>query len=225
MPFEEPLLNVQQTKVPRLVRFPPELAEFVHEQQVKGFDPPGEPHFDAETAKFFRTRLEKASLYLEFGSGGSTLWADRMGVETISIENDRFYAERVRSALSPDTKVTIISPELGITREWGIPVFLHVRKARIYVTAALPALGSRIPDLVLVDGRYRIATTLGVAHRVQQAGATTTIIVDDYFDRDFYRDLENWLGEPMTIGRSAVFETRGQRIPPRVIGQYFTDWR
>ena len=225
MPNELPPPAVQQTKVPRLVRFPPELGEFIYQQQEKGFEPPGEPHFDTETAKFFRSKLEKARLYLEFGSGGSTLWADQLGIETISIEGDRFYAEVVRSALSPNTKVLVVAPDLGITREWGIPLFLHIRKGRRYVTAPLPALGSRMPDLVLVDGRYRIAATLAVAHRAEQLGTATTIIVDDYFERDFYSDIEKWLGEPKAVGRSAVFETRGQRIPPRLISHYFTDWR
>ncbi|QNN67126.1 hypothetical protein H9L13_10915 [Sphingomonas lutea] len=192
-----------------------DLARFLYVQRVRGFDPPTDPHFDEDTQQFFKEALAKASLYLEYGSGGSTILADRLGVRTISVEGDRFYAKAVRSALRLNSSVRIIAPHMGITGEWSMPLFRAAQKGRRYVEAPFSCLNSACADLVLVDGRYRIACTLAAAKKASETGTVATIIVDDYRDRPQYSVLEKYLGVPKCVGRSAVFRVRPGLFIPR----------
>ena len=55
--------------------------KFLYAQRVRGLTPPeNAPHFDPPGARRFKAELAKASAYLEFGSGGSTLAARACGL-------------------------------------------------------------------------------------------------------------------------------------------------
>src|SRR4051812_43292064 len=49
------------------------LARFLYVQRVRGFDPPDQPLLDDESGPWLAARLKSTKLYLEFGSGGSTV--------------------------------------------------------------------------------------------------------------------------------------------------------
>ena len=175
----------------------------LYNQRVQGYPTPEAPHFDNPTLERFKHELSKARLYVEFGSGGSTIAADRQKIKTVSIESDPFYAKAVKNGLSPDTTVKMIVPNIGLTEDWGMPVLNYGRKGERYVSA--PFDGSAFPDLILVDGRYRSACALEAARRAKLSGATATLIFDDYDSRPHYHQVEQFLGEPERVGRSAVF--------------------
>ncbi|MGJ3626283.1 hypothetical protein AB5I41_03855 [Sphingomonas sp. MMS24-JH45] len=61
---------------------------------------------DPAAAAFLAERLANSRLF-EYGSGGSTLAADRAGVPTLWVEGDRFYARSVARRLSCGTRVTM----------------------------------------------------------------------------------------------------------------------
>jgi len=197
-----------------------ELARFWYLQRVRGFTPPRSPELDAETIERLRTELRRCSAYLEFGSGGSTLLADQLGVRTLTIESDRFYARTVAAALTGDT-VSITPVDIGITAEWGWPLLKKPTPARIarwqrYVSSGFERIS---PDLVLVDGRFRVACALETARRTNGA----LVIVDDYAGRPSYRTLERHLGSPERVGRAALFRTGGKDIPPEALAEAIRD--
>ena len=183
-----------------------EIAQFLYVQRVKGFDRPGPPHFDDETRKWFETRLGKAKSYLEFGAGGSTVMASRLGISTISVEGDPYYAKAVRRAIDPEAPLTFLTPRLGLTTGWSRPLRPSRGKAKRYVSSPFKILRDQFPDFILVDGRYRIACALESARQARLRGAQADLLVDDYGKRRQYRVLEAWLGQPRMIGRSALFE-------------------
>lgn len=201
------------------------MLNFLYVQRVKGFAPPTSPHFDDQTAERFAAELRRTRLYLEFGSGGSTVLADRMGVRTLSVEGDRFYAAAVRKALSPNTSVKILTPKLGLTEHWGMPVFKPETKGPRYIEAPFRELNGEFPDLVLVDARYRVACALATATRANRAGVTTTLIFDDYIGREHYHVVEDYLGRSEIVGRSAVFEVGRDAISDDVIERFAKDPR
>jgi hypothetical protein len=191
-----------------------ELLSFFYVQRVKGFETPTEPHMEPETVEFLTAALAKARFYVEYGSGGSTILADRMGVRTISVEGDPYYARAVRKGLKGST-VTILSPRIGLTGPWGYPVFRKKKPRRLkrwdrYVQAPLR---EEPPDLILVDGRFRVACALEAARFVRERGARATLIMDDYVRRKRYHRVEQYLGAPRLIGRAAVFEIAEQNVP------------
>lgn len=197
------------------------LIKFIYFQRYKGFPSPGdEPYMPPEEVAFFKDKIGKAQHYVEFGSGGSTVYASSIGVRTVSVENDKFYARAVAKKLHGMT-VTQIVVGMGITREWGMPLFPSARKARRYVTA--PWGAERFPDLILVDGRYRVACALESARRAHAANATTVLMFDDYSTRSYYHVVEAFLGPPQIVGRAAIFHIGTQSVPPAIVEKWLED--
>ncbi|MEP5936797.1 MAG: hypothetical protein ABJ239_00565 [Erythrobacter sp.] len=79
-------------------------------------------------------------------------------------------------------------------------------KWRRYVEAPFADLTS-LPDVILVDGRFRRACALRCAIAAQEAQTSVDLLFDDYFmeGRESYRQLEDKLGLPARIGDAAHF--------------------
>lgn len=177
--------------------------KFFYAQRVTGLAPPDDrPLFDPESGRRFEVELSKASAYLEYGSGGSTVLVDSMGIPAVSVESDRFYAKAVKSRLRHD-RVTLLTPDIGITREWGTPIFANSRKGLRYVDAPFPI--SPFPDFILVDGRFRVACALECARQAYLAHQQPMLMIDDYTYRPEYHRVEEELGVPEIVGRAAFF--------------------
>jgi hypothetical protein len=195
------------------------LAKFYYAQRVKGFSVPQEPHFDPASTPEFTRLLGKARFYLEYGSGGSTLLAARLKVRSVSVESDRYFARAVERALPAEADDRMIFVDIGITQHWGAPLFTRRTPNRIERWARYPkapfdgAIGEQeFPDLVLVDGRFRVACALEVTRQAQRRHMTTTICLDDYLGRP-YTHLEKYLGLPRMVGRMAIFQVTDATLP------------
>ncbi len=200
-----------------------DLARFFYVQRVVGFDVPDQPHFDPVSTEPFLAMLAGARFYLEFGSGGSTVAAARQGIETVTVENDRYFAKAVKTKIGAKAPNTMVVIDTGITVEWSFPLFTEKTEARVrqwssYVDTPLEMVTRSkgiFPDLILVDGRFRKACALACAARAIEEGAATTICFDDYLERAWYHDVEEYLGKPEMIGRMAVFKVLPQdKAPP-----------
>ncbi|MXP44614.1 hypothetical protein [Allopontixanthobacter sediminis] len=199
----------------------PGLLKFIVRQRFKGFSPPGnEPYMPPAEVKFFKENIGLALNYVEFGSGGSTVYASRLGVKTISVENDRFYAQAVAAQLHGNT-VTQIVASMGITREWGMPLFPSATKAKRYVTA--PWGSAPFPQFILIDGRYRVACALESARQAHNAHAKSVLMFDDYSMRPQYHMIEEYLGSPIFVGRAAVFHIGTQVVPLAMVEKSLND--
>lgn len=190
------------------------LLIFFWVQRVRGYPAQGPPHFDQESEAMFKRYLLNAKLYVEYGCGGSTLVADEMNVETLSIESDPYYAKTVRKGLKLISQVRIIDVSIGLTGQWGCPVFKKSTSKRIekwnkYPVAPYEHLeNDRVPDLILVDGRFRRACALESARRARLSGKSTVIMFDDYYvegREQHYKSVEPFLGHPVRVGRTAFF--------------------
>jgi hypothetical protein len=204
---------------------PVRLISFFYVQRVKGFGPPTRPQLDDETVGWLANQLRVTKLYVEFGCGGSTVMADYLAVPTISVESDPYYAAAVRRVLSHPESTEILSLDMGITREWGMPMFFSKKKGLRYARAPFERVGPRSPDLVLIDGRYRVACALETAAQVARMGGPSKMLVDDYATRPTYHVLERYLGTPDRIGRAAMFVVGMCDIPAQLIREYSADAR
>lgn len=109
--------------------------------------------------------------YAEFGTGGSTLLAVEAAFETIvGVESDPAWATAVRehAAVAPHVasgRASILHADLGPVGEWGTPRRENVALYPRYLGTMWAEWARRaaFPDLVLVDGRFRIACALSVA--------------------------------------------------------------
>jgi hypothetical protein len=196
-------------------------AQFRLNANLHPFDVPEQPHLDPESAPVFRSLQKNARRYIEFGSGGSTMQAAQIALDTISVESDPAFARSVRRQMKRGAPVVILDAGIGTVGEWGTPIVQRPTPARVrrwyrYVQRPLDAWAERgaFPDLALVDGRFRRACALEVARRAVSAKARVTIFFDDYYDRPRYHAVETLLGQPKRVGRSAIFEIDGTTGTP-----------
>jgi len=168
------------------------------------------PHMDDDGRAMLEARLGETQCLLEYGAGGSSMTAARMKVPTIiSVESDADFLAATNAAVRGSaTHSAFIAhhADIGPTRDWGNPadrskVHLWPRYCSgIWARIANERLPQ--PDLVLIDGRFRVACLLAT---VLMGRAGTRILFDDYFDRPAYQRVENWVVPIGRAGRMAEF--------------------
>jgi hypothetical protein len=172
-----------------------------------------EPWFDAPALAYFKSLLSRPGVnYLEFGSGGSTVYASHHVATLVSVESDARYLAAVQRKIGA-CDAELIPVDIGLTHDWGRPVFVKPTPRRLarwrrYPQAPWPAFERRgmLPDVVLVDGRFRVACALETLLRV---GPECVVLVDDYAGRPQYAEIGSCAELIAMKGRMAVF-----RAPP-----------
>lgn len=137
--------------------------------------------------------FEHATNYLEWGSGGSTYRACKYKKMRItSVESDAEYVtmltdeDSIKAAQS-ENRLDFILINIGETKEWGHPV--DDSKKHLYSHYSMaPFTRSEKYDLVLVDGRFRLACVIIAALENEDA----VILVHDYTLRSSYWAIEKW---------------------------------
>ena len=211
-------------------------AKVVIGNRVRHFDVPTEPHFDEHSTRYFREQLEKARNYLEYGSGGSTILANQMVTNLVSVDSDASFLADVRRKLEQNDRramTKLIHVNIGLTQHWGMPVFTKPTRRRVrrweeYAKAPwryFRTIGQQ-PDLILVDGRFRVACVLESLLSLSPL-SETQILLDDYVGRPEYCVVEQYADVEM-VGRMAVLRPRRllDRIQVRrLVRQYCADPR
>ena len=148
---------------------------------------------------------------VEFGSGTSTFFALSCGVRRlVSVESDPAWLARLRddprcAEAEASGRLMLLHADIGRVRDRGYPI--NDRRKDIgttYASAPWPVCDHRA-DVVLVDGRFRVACALTAA---LESGAGTMILIHDYSNRPFYHVIEDHLPMVTQSGRLAVFESR-----------------
>ena len=179
----------------------PELAE-----NPLAFEP-----YLAETELACLERLLRcANQVLEYGCGGSTVFAASLGnCAVFSVESDANWLSKieaepvVREGISA-ARISLNYVNVGPTGPWGFPSDEDCRH--------LWPLYSEVPwtrrsdfDLIFVDGRFRVACVL---HAVLRAQTEALIVVHDFWNRPHYHvvlPFLEWKESSFTIG---VFQKR-----------------
>ncbi len=164
--------------------------------------------FPADEGELVAREYAKASNILEYGSGGSTVLAARStNARILSIESDRVWANNLTNFLEQERigtdRVVVHWANIGPTGKWGYPK--DQSRWRKYPSYALyPWEKCEFsPDVVLIDGRFRLAC---LAATVMFAAKPTTILFDDYYQRNVYQTAEKVIRPVQSVGRMAKFE-------------------
>jgi hypothetical protein len=168
-------------------------------------------------AGVLRAAYEAAGCILEYGSGGSTVLAAGMaGKRVTSVESDPAWLRMMKRwfAANPPadgTTVDLMRANIGPTRSWGHPADPgQWPKFAAYPLAVWQRDGFIHPDVVLVDGRFRIGCALATAFGITRP---VTLLFDDYGDRDRFAQVEEFLGTPRMVGRMALFDVVPMPVP------------
>lgn len=168
------------------------------------------PHIEQELVEFFQSRSNKTLKVLESGAGGSTLFLQKM-FEVKSLETDLKYCRKINAAAkgSPVSHI-----DVGLTGRWGFPIFnplMHLESIR----SIERSFRVEEPDIVFIDGRFRVAMFLMTLQYSIASGKAVTVIFDDYRDREYYKVAEEFVKIRKQIGRAAVFEVEPSEVENR----------
>lgn len=152
--------------------------------------------------QLFLDALATCSFYGEYGCGASTLWcANNSSVPILSVDTSADWIDHVREGAKRIAGLKMIHVDLGELGEWGRPID-YTRRAQFgdYINA--PWTFAVKPDLILVDGRFRVACFL---QSLINAAPGATILFDDYTQRPHYHVIEEFVERDASLGTMARF--------------------
>jgi hypothetical protein len=168
---------------------------------------------DSEKAVFDEA-IRGARHYLEYGLGGSTIRAILKSKAVIySVESSPEWISHMRKYIlirSSETRRLHIHPvDIGPVGEWGYPESEDCSESfEAYSSGIFKFLDSALIDLVLIDGRFRVACTLRVILACH-GNSGIKILIHDFWDRPEYHILLKYLdmiAQADTIGLFSIKE-------------------
>lgn len=180
---------------------------------------PGLTMPDAEAA-LLRATYAGAGVILEYGTGGSTLVAASCATKAvISVESDRAWLVKLQAwfkANPAPVPMVLHHGNIGATKKWGFPA--SGEKPDRWPGYALTIWDHKDfqhPDVVLVDGRFRLSCMLTTLFRITRP---VRVLCDDYTPRPYYHQIEALVGAPEMTGRMAAFTFTPQTLPVAQMG-------
>lgn len=163
---------------------------------------------DNEGMNIFQTSLKHATTYLEYGSGKSTEYACTLKniKHVITVESDKSWCDEVYKNIINKNKLHLGYANIGVVGKFGRPInddgFKSYHSYMIMPWGLADKYDLK-PELILVDGRFRVACFL---YSLLCADKGTVILFDDYFDRlEQYNVVEKFCKVHSKHGRMAKF--------------------
>lgn len=179
---------------------------------------PENPSFvSKEAVKKYFELLQKSNFYVEYGSGGSTIAAAKLGKNFASYESSEKFLKLVSKKIIQLGKfdhqcMDLKSIYFGPTRTWGIPFpyalskFIFRKGMQKYSNPHWEKT-KQFPDLILIDGRFRVACALKAIKSLKNQD-NWVLIVDDYLGREEYKIIEEFSDLDAIIGTTAFFSKK-----------------
>lgn len=187
-----------------------------------------EPFFSPNDKKMFYNYLDNASIYCEFGCGGSTYQASiRDNIKNIfSIESDKQWIDILKQKISSD-KVNFMYNEMDTVPDtWGYPGINATDTQKKDYSSQLLNLDNNIInkiDLILIDGRFRVACCLKCYKLISD---NCLIIFDDFLDREHYHIVLDFFDIiDKTIDNKMVVLRKKKNKLDDIINKYILDTR
>lgn len=174
------------------------------------------PYLDPLALVGWRDALENSSVYLEYGSGGSTVEASLAGKLVISVETDESYLraveQKVRETSESKASFHPVHVDIGPTEQWGRPLNPwptrnNVKLWRRYTSAPWVLLDQLnvVPDFIFVDGRFRAASILESFLRLPP-DSDCQFMLDDFETREVYfRGALTFANRARRVGGAIMF--------------------
>jgi hypothetical protein len=187
-----------------------------------------EPWLGANDKRMFYKYLDKATVYFEYGAGGSTYQANsRSNIENVyTVESDMQWLTKVKEQIPAEqNKIVFFYNEMDTRPETcGHPGPNSNRTQWINYSNQILNLSKEQQqklDFVMIDGRFRVACCLKA---FSLTGPDCLIAFDDFLNRkryhivlDYYDIVEKTLDERMVILRKKSTITS---IPEDLIQKY-----
>jgi len=175
-----------------------------------------------QEAQLMKEHYQSAQTILEYGSGGSTIYAASLPhkPKIFSIESDQNWAAKLQSSLTstyPEADIHLRHIDIGKTKAWGHPAdHKSYLKYPDYPFSIYDDPDFESPDVILIDGRFRQACFYAALFK---SSKPITILWDDYANRKEYHSIERYFEPVEIIGRMAKFEVSPLPFPVQDIAQ------
>jgi hypothetical protein len=154
-----------------------------------------------------------ATHYFEFGAGGSTVLASECpNLKTVrGAESDPAWIRQITPFLDmANSRCRVDHADIGPVKEWGHPVNIGAQAAKIpnywkALERVVVEEGVK-PDLVLIDGRFRVMCCLTTLELVPAA----TICIHDFTIRPEYHCILPFCEVVETVGTLVVLRRAGR---------------
>lgn len=181
------------------------------------------PNFESKLSNYyFKKKLKKSKFYFEYGSGSSTIFANKLLKEYVSIESDRNFYLFMKGKNIPNIKFI----DFGYVFFFSVPIFYKFNKKKAFKIATNYANQifkmKKNPDLILIDGRYRVLCALTVLEYVKRNNIKKiTIILDDYGKRvKRYNELNKYYNIKF-VGRFGVLKPKNYNFNLKKIKNFY----
>ena len=139
--------------------------------------------FSAAECVFFVSVVQGTELYTEWGSGSSTLLAAAYAKNVISIEGSLAWTQKMQNETSLLKNVDLRYVSIGDTGAFSWPKNASLGYNYIHAMDHLP-----LQNVVLVDGRYRVACALRARQTLAPNGV---VLVHDFMRKKYHVLLTN----------------------------------
>ena len=183
------------------------------------------PHLEINDTEMFYRYLKNINIYFEYGSGGSTYQASILNniKKIYSIESDIQWQNHLKQTIT-NPNVDYIYNEMDTQpNTWGGPGKNATNIQKLNYSNQITKLNNEAQgsiDLVLIDGRFRVACCLKCYDIIKD---DCLIVFDDFLDRpiyhivlDFFDIVEQTLDNRMVILKKKT----NVNIPQELIEEY-----
>ena len=178
------------------------------------------PHLGKSGLSIFEDYVSKAKGYLEYGSGGSTLSAQSLGAKhIISVDSSKEWHQAIKKDLNGCSNIDLIYCDIGAVGHWGKPINNNgIKNYHAYIVFPWQVAQEKNIDidLILIDGRFRVACFL---YSLICAQPGTTILFDDYTFRPRYHVVEEFCTKLKNHGRMAEFRVEKNFDLPALVAK------
>jgi hypothetical protein len=197
-----------------------------------------EPHLLPRALEKWLLDLSHAQTYLEYGAGGSTIIATRRAKCVVTVETDQRFLEAVSkrvASVGGQAEYYPVPVDIGLTGKWGRPVIPFKSPGRLaswrqYSAAPWKLLADlgRVPDMVFIDGRFRVASVLQSFISLPDQ-TNCRFLLDDFLGRgETYGAVLEFAEDVVLYDRTLAFRRSSQFDRERcrsVLARYQTDPR
>lgn len=161
----------------------------------------------------FKKIVENSDTYLEFGMGGSTIYALKNSKAKIySVESSKKWVKHMREYFyirsSEKTRLELFQIDIGKTKEWGHPVGDESKeKFPGYSGKIFKKVDTQNLNTILVDGRFRVACTLKAALECH-GNENLRVMIHDFWNREKYHKVLEYLEECESADKLVVLKLK-----------------
>lgn len=154
--------------------------------------------------QLFKKIAARAKVYGEYGVGQSTNWVyANTTARILAVDTSKRWIDCVIADKAVNSRIHATWVDLGELGDWGRPTSYEKHENFDRYVNSIWSEPEK-PDVVLVDGRFRVSCFL---HSLLHSAPGTAIFFDDYCNRPHYHIVEELLRPTQTCGRQALFST------------------